>query len=115
MIDNKIYLNNFINNTDNVDSFGSTNIWNSSQEITYAYDGNAYTNYLGNYWSDYKGTDADGDGIGNTAYRIDFDNDVYPLIQPQQNYIQEENFSLILEKSKCVYKFEFGAWNLFVI
>ena len=36
----------------------------------------------GNYWSDYNGTDADGDGIGDTPYVIDVLNqDRYPLTQ----------------------------------
>ena len=36
----------------------------------------------GNYWSDYTGTDADGDGIGDTTYIIDTTNeDRYPLME----------------------------------
>jgi parallel beta-helix repeat protein len=36
----------------------------------------------GNYWSDYNGTDADGDGVGDTPYVIDVQNqDRYPLTQ----------------------------------
>lgn len=36
----------------------------------------------GNYWSDYNGTDTDGDGIGDTPYIIDILNqDRYPLMQ----------------------------------
>ena len=84
--DNLIYLNNFINNTDQVYSPYSTNIWNSTEPITYTYNGKQYTNYLGNYWSDYTGSDADGDGIGDTPYSIDGDKDYYPLMERFENY-----------------------------
>jgi nitrous oxidase accessory protein len=37
----------------------------------------------GNYWSDYNGTDANHDGIGDTPYVIDANNtDHYPLMAP---------------------------------
>ena len=87
---NKIYLNNFINNTRNVYSSDSTNIWNSTSKITYTYNGNTYTNYLGNYWDDYTGSDADGDGIGDTPYSIDGDKDYYPLVERFENYFGGE-------------------------
>ena len=83
---NSIYLNNFIDNSDNVCSYDSANIWNSTEEITYTYNGKTYTNYLGNYWSDYTGSDADGDGIGDTPYIIDGDKDNYPLMERFEHY-----------------------------
>jgi parallel beta-helix repeat protein len=75
---NLIYLNNFINNADNVYPTGSINIWNSTLKMTYTYNGNTYTNYLGNYWDDYKekypdAEEIDSTGIWDTAYRIDSD------------------------------------------
>ena len=90
---NKVYLNNFINDSQNVDSRNSTNTWNSTKKITYTYKGNQYTNYTGNYWDDYNGTDANNDGIGDTPHPVNSDKDYYPLVEPWENYSKpaEEN------------------------
>ncbi len=77
---NTIYHNNFMNNTSQVYSSNSTNVWDDGYPSG------------GNYWSDYNGTDVHGgpyqnetgsDGIGDTPYVIDVNNrDNYPLMQP---------------------------------
>jgi len=70
---NIIYHNNFIANTDPVYVSPGVyaNIWD-----------NGYPSG-GNYWSDYAGVDANGDGIGDTPYIIDSNNrDRYPLMKP---------------------------------
>ena len=85
-LNNNIYLNNF-NNNKNVRPSGQANTsWNSTSKITYIYNGNTYTNYMGNYWSDYNGSDNDNDGIGDTSYSIDSHHDYRPLMQPWENY-----------------------------
>ena len=87
---NLIYLNDFINNTYNANSYNSTNIWNSTENITYPYNRTTYENYLGNYWDDYvfAGNDTNKDGIGDTPYLIDSDKDNYPLVAPWENYFK---------------------------
>lgn len=73
---NNMYCNNFINNTKQVsdilwgESFSviSVNVWDK--------------NKIGNYWSNYNGTDVDDDGVGDTPYVIDENNqDNYPLTE----------------------------------
>jgi len=66
--DNNIfYHNNFISNTEQVDSTYCMNVWDDGIE--------------GNYWSDYNGIDYDYDGIGDILYFIEsIDVDCYPLV-----------------------------------
>jgi len=83
---NEIYLNNFVDNANNVYSNESTNVWTSQSEITYTYNGSTYTDNMGNYWGDYTGTDGNGEGLDDSPYRIDTDNDEHPLMVPWENY-----------------------------
>jgi len=90
-LSSKIYLNNFINNNNAVYSFDSTSIWNSTDEITYIYNGTTYESYLGNYWDDYDEKYPDAKEIGTTGiwdspYCIDKDSDFYPLTKRFDNY-----------------------------
>jgi len=77
---NKFYHNNFIENSKQVVSNSSINIWDDGYPSG------------GNYWSDYTGMDVysgpyqnetGNDGIGDTPYVIDSNNqDRYPLMYP---------------------------------
>ena len=69
--DNKIYHNNIIDSwEEQAADFNSANIWNNGCE--------------GNYWSNYNGTDLDGDGIGDTYLPWE-GVDYYPLMNPYWN------------------------------
>jgi len=77
---NSIYHNNFVDNSEQVYSVGSTNFWDDGYPSG------------GNYWSDYtdvdlySGTNQDvlgSDGIWDQSYTIDANNqDRYPLVEP---------------------------------
>jgi len=70
-MDNILYHNNFINNTEHVSSPYRVHTWD-----------NGYPSG-GNYWNDYTGVDTNGDGIGDTPYVINSGNqDRYPLMSP---------------------------------
>jgi len=67
--DNRFYHNNLIGNEKQVYTYMSINAWDNGSE--------------GNYWSDYKGNDTNGDGIGDTPYIIDKGiQDNHPLMSP---------------------------------
>jgi len=80
-IDNMIFHNNLIDNTNQIRLSHTNSTWDDGYPSG------------GNYLSDYKGTDSDGDGIGDIPYIIDENNqDNYPLMAP-------------------IYAFDAGTWE----
>jgi parallel beta-helix repeat protein len=66
---NRIYHNNFVNKVRDVVPLGTVNVWDDGYPSG------------GNYWSNYSGTDNNGDGIGDTPHVIDsLNSDNYPLV-----------------------------------
>jgi nitrous oxidase accessory protein len=86
---NFVYHNSFINNLRQVSNF-------------HGYETNSYDNGYpsgGNYWSDYSGSDSDGDGIGDVPYVIDENNkDNYPLMSPNQ-VIPSQSYQLMVDSN----------------
>jgi parallel beta-helix repeat protein len=77
---NVIFNNNFIDNSVQALADNYTNFWDDGYPSG------------GNYWSDYTGVDANGDGIGDTTYIIDAnDQDRYPLMDPTSILIGDVN------------------------
>ncbi|MGD8505491.1 MAG: right-handed parallel beta-helix repeat-containing protein [Candidatus Bathyarchaeota archaeon] len=78
LTNSEFFHNNLFNNTDQVNSDDSPNVWDNGAE--------------GNYWSDYNGTDfysgpsqneTGSDGLGDALYSIDANNqDVYSFMGP---------------------------------
>jgi parallel beta-helix repeat protein len=82
--DNSFYHNNFVENEHQV-SIAHQTLFSSNIIVAYSTNNTFDSGYPsgGNYWSDYSGTDADGDGIGDTPYTV-YQNhtDRYPLMKP---------------------------------
>ena len=97
--DNTVFHSSFMNNTWRaVSSVSSTNSWDNGIE--------------GNYWSDYKGTDENQDGIGDTPYIIDANNqDHYPLVGAFSDFIvvyESETYHVPTICNSTITRFEFN-------
>ena len=90
-----VFYNNFVSGPILVSDFtyyNSTIQWNSNQRLSYSYNGQTFNSYIGNYFEDYDGQDANNNGIGDSPLVIDPHKptpiivDSYVLMEPIENY-----------------------------
>jgi parallel beta-helix repeat protein len=87
---NQIYLNDFIENDQNIMATNPPSIdWNSPEIVFYTYEEKSWSSYLGNYWGEGSGSDVNDDGILESSYTVPSGagTDLYPLASPFETYI----------------------------
>jgi len=100
-LNNLFYHNNLLDNSQQakIDSAEYVNVWNGDVE--------------GNYWSDYKGADAEQDGIGDTVYEINVNNvDNSPLMGMLHDFPifwAGKTYYVIVISDSTISNFEFGV------
>jgi parallel beta-helix repeat protein len=102
---NTLYDNRFANSNSNSYFSSGTNIWNVSQSFGPNILGGTY--YGGNYWSNYGGVDANGDGFGDTTYAVVGVSDNLSLVSAYIQtysliYTAGENGSIVGQSSQSV-------------
>jgi len=95
---NFFYYNNFISNDQNAQDEGKINLWYNPIEKE------------GNYWDDYTGVDRNGDGIGDTPYKIPGkiiqSKDWYPVMDPFDIANLEITEEMTVEESEVLAQLE---------
>ena len=90
---NLLFGNNFFANNHQIGGWDSRNIWDNGT--------------IGNYWSDYNGTDENNDGIGDSPYSFIIDIRWPPTADPITNY---DNFPLMEPVDIKAIVPEFPSW-----
>ena len=107
------YLNDCVSAGLNLFFYNSTFLCRTPKKITYIFEGNTFTEYLGNYWQNYHGNDNNNDGIGDSYYTFYNSHvvhvDLYPLMQTTDNY------SLISGETIPGYNLYFFIGTIFMI
>ncbi|HEY3274766.1 MAG TPA: Ig-like domain-containing protein, partial [Methanocella sp.] len=91
---NTFYLNRF-SSAINALQVNTSNKWNSYGPMAYQYGGHTYAGNLGNQWNNYPGSDANGDGIGDTPYFSSTIRDNYPLVSRSAISFQDNGPAII--------------------